>query len=356
MASCTALFDHVAALSTSTEFTDVVLVARAEDGTSKELPSHLCILARSPVFKRMFCGTFSESALKSVEIPVTKPKHLEIMREYMYTDKMELADDWTASDIVELMALFDKYGVTSAFSLVSEELMKHLDNLALSDAQEIVDHLSITVGQQELVHEALAKIVPKVESGSEVMQFLVWLQRFHESSGVPVHDVLADVIPKVEFGSQVMQFLVWLQQFHRSSGLPVQTEQDACLQEVRTDQAALERELEVDHGNADELDVMRARLLMTAKFLEKVSESLETECRGTGTGTSYTFCTGPRCYRQTPVSVTVTTLTEINKTEKPMLSFGIGRLLADMNSAFTGQTQLAGNIPACASAKRQKTS
>ena len=178
MALGMALSHYIESLRSSDKFTDIVLVARTEDGTTKDLPSHLCILARSPVLDRMFSGAFAESASKRVEIPVAKVNHLELVRDYLYTDKMEFAADWTASDSVDLMALVDKYEVTSAFDLVSKELMNQLGKLGLRDAEQILDHMVSTVGQQGFVQEALAEIVQKVKEGSEVMQFLAWLQDF----------------------------------------------------------------------------------------------------------------------------------------------------------------------------------
>eukprot|EP00927_Polykrikos_kofoidii_P064926 TRINITY_DN60733_c0_g1_i1.p1 TRINITY_DN60733_c0_g1~~TRINITY_DN60733_c0_g1_i1.p1 ORF type:complete len:378 (+),score=63.01 TRINITY_DN60733_c0_g1_i1:77-1135(+) len=352
MASCTALLNHVEALSTNDKFTDVVLIACADDGISKDLPSHLCILARSTVFERMFSGAFAESALKRVEIPVIKVKHLEILREYLYTDKMEFAADWTAHDCVNLIALCDKYEVPSAFSLVSGELMKQLDSLSLSDCEQVVDDLSAAVSQQAIVQEALNKLASKVDSGIQVAEFLDWLQRFHGRSGSSVLEALTNVVPKVQFGSQVMLLLIWLQQYQRCSGQVVKTVQDACLQKVCADQDFLEKELALNYGNAEELDVMRARMLMTSKFLEQVGASLQTVCHGTGFGSSY--CSASRCTAR--VSVNVSTSTKINITEKKMLSFGIGRLMEDMNAAFTKQAEPLGNKQAGESAKRQKTS
>mmetsp|Transcript_104366 Transcript_104366/g.180279 ORF Transcript_104366/g.180279 Transcript_104366/m.180279 type:complete len:181 (-) Transcript_104366:294-836(-) len=180
------------------------------------------------------------------------------------------------------------------------------------------------------------------------MQFLIWLLNFYRRNALPVQEALVRVVPKVAFGGQVMQVLVWLQQFHRCSGQPVETEQDACLQKVCIDQSALERELAIDHGSVDEVDVMRARMLMTTKFLEKVSASLQTAC----TLSARRDCPSRRCYE----AVFFHEKASINTTEKPMLTFGIGRLMEDMNIAFARQIQLAGNSTESQSAKRQKTS
>lgn len=321
MEACKAILHHVAALSGSDEFTDVVLVARTEDGTSKDLPSHLCILARSPVFKRMFSGTFAESTLKRVEIPVANTTHLELLRAYLYTDKFEYPSDWAANDSVELMALCDKYEVPPAFDLVSGEFLNQLGELDLTGAEESVMRLSSAIGREAFVHDALAKLVHKVV-----------------------------------FGSQLMQFLVWLRQFHRLSGLPIQAQQKSCLQAVSIDQAALERELAVDHAEADEVDVMRARMLMTTSFLEKVSASLETTTFANGIGHTTEICSSRSCYQRNRVQVTVSTTAEINTVAKPKLSFGIGRLMEDMDALFAGRAQSVGGNPDCVSAKRQKTS
>eukprot|EP00973_Karenia_brevis_P039156 5408189-Karenia_brevis.AAC.1 len=232
------------------------------------------------------------------------------------------------------MALCDKYELTTACSLVFKELIKRLSNLSLSEAEQIVDQLSTTVGQQAPLQEALTEVASKVESGPQIMQFLIWLLNFYRRNALPVQEALVRVVPKVAFGGQVMQVLVWLQQFHRCSGQPVKTEQDACLEKVCIDQSALERNLAIDHGSVDEVDVMRARMLMTTKFLEKVSASLQTA--RTVSARRDVFI--PRLGRYHSVSFHGTD--PINTTEKPMLTFGIGRLMEDMNIAFARQPRV----------------
>ena len=74
---------HLEALRSHDTFTDVVLVACAEDGNSTDFPSHLNRLARSPVFERMFSGAFAESVSKRVEIPVARVEYLELLRDYV---------------------------------------------------------------------------------------------------------------------------------------------------------------------------------------------------------------------------------------------------------------------------------
>ena len=341
MASGTDLSGHLAALRSNDSFTDVVLVACAEDGNLMDFPSHLNILARSPVFERMFSGAFAESALKRVEIPVARVEYVELLRDYLYTDKMEFPDDWTASDAVELLALVDKYDVTSANSLVSKELMKQVGKLELSDAKQILERMTCRFGQQVRIvqQEALVQVATKVKSGREAMDFLIYLQDFQLRSGISVTGALAKIVSKMQFGSQVMQCLVWLQRFHRSTGIPVQTERDALMEKIEINKNALERELAVRHGDADAADVMRARMLMTTKFLERVTQSMSSSV--------HSSC--PRCF----LRLSSTTCLDL---DQPMLSFGVGRLMEDMHIAFTGQPPMAGVSSDCANVKRQKTS
>lgn len=313
MESFRTLFQHFEALSANDAYADVVIVARAEDGSSKEFPSHLTILARSPVFERMFTGSFSEGSSRRVEIPVAKAKFVEALRHYLYTDEMDLAEEWTARDLVELMALCDKYEVPPAFQVAYNKLMECIENATTSDAKRAVEHLSCAVGQPALVREALGKI-----------------------------------IPKLVFGSDLMQFFIWLRRFERHNSMSLAAEQKACLQKVTSDRNNLEMELASDHTDADELDITQARMLLTASFLQGVSSSLETTCVGIGTGFGYAD-------RYGRANVRVSTTTEINTTSKPLLNFGIGLLMEDMMALFAPQTRPAREShPEEAAAKRQK--
>merc|ERR1711862_992684 len=83
-----------------------------------------------------------------------------------------------------------------------------------------------------------------------------------------------------------------------------------------------ERELAMDHPNADVNDVIRAKMLVTAKFLERVSSSLQTQVSAP--------CNINRCYSTTTV--------EINTAAKPSLKYGIARLTENMLSLFATQS------------------
>lgn len=60
------VLEHLRNLAVSTENTDVTLVAKLDDGSSKEFPSHISMLSRSDVFASMFASSFVEGASKRV--------------------------------------------------------------------------------------------------------------------------------------------------------------------------------------------------------------------------------------------------------------------------------------------------
>merc|ERR1712226_1070038 len=84
-----------------------------------------------------------------------------------------------------------------------------------------------------------------------------------------VQNALAEIVPKVVFGLDVMQFLIWLRQIHRRSRMSFDATIKACLKKVAPDREALDKELATKHENANESDVVSARLLVVTQFLQQ---------------------------------------------------------------------------------------
>lgn len=229
------LSEHLKALSSSGAKADVVLVACTEDGAAKELPSHACILERSPVFRRMTSEPFVESATKRLEIPVCEAKHLEAVRQYLYTDKMDFPGDWSAGDVVEVMALCTKYDLPLALQLAAEALMERLGTMLSADAEQAVERLVVVIDQDALVNEALAA-----------------------------------VLQNVTFGRDVTRHLMWLRQLRRRARRPLDAEQTACLRKVTHERSLHAKELAQAHAGADATDIAQARALVSVYFLSRV--------------------------------------------------------------------------------------
>jgi len=280
------LLQYMKALSTDTVLADVMLVACVENCTPQELPAHVCVLARSPVFQRMFTGSFVESTMRRVQIPVVKAKHLEVVRQYFYTDSMEFDASWTASDMVEVITLCDKYEMPGGLHLAVKQLQVQLKRLELLESERVVDHLSNTINNHAILKE-----------------------------------IVHSLVSKVTFGDHVLLFLVWLDRLEQRIGLSLEAEQKQCLQQVTVDRSALEEELSVDLGNMDRESAMRFRLLLIAKFLECTSCELEASTE---------------VYRGYP-SRRMSLQVPINPAIKPSLTYVVQRLVQDVTTLSASQ-------------------
>jgi len=102
------------------------------DGTEARIfKAHVLILSlRSPVWAAEFReGAFKEGRERRVQIQQVKPCHFQVFLQLLYTTKLDdpsMLLEFTAQDMMEVVVLADRYGVTGLATEVSNGVSRRL--------------------------------------------------------------------------------------------------------------------------------------------------------------------------------------------------------------------------------------
>ncbi|KUF76527.1 Actin-fragmin kinase [Phytophthora nicotianae] len=114
---------HLRSLVNNQLMSDVTFIVEGEP-----IFGHKSLCVRCNYFKAMFTGEMKESTAGEVEISdVSRATFLSLL-EYVYTDRLAVADD----DVKELFVAADRYGIESLKRLCAQKLLKsvNVDNVA----------------------------------------------------------------------------------------------------------------------------------------------------------------------------------------------------------------------------------
>lgn len=300
--------EHLSQLLSQREFADVVLVATPDgaDGEAEEVWANSHILSRSPVLARMFSDGFVEGRSKRAEIPVRLVRHLRDMVRYLYTDSMELKEDAGLEDVVETLALVQRYELPiGAVNLLGARLDNMLENIALGDAIELAGRaLAAGVPRQSFQAIAARVVQAAIFGTGEVLRSLAWASFIEEQYG----DIIApsfrqDLLKKV----------------------------DPKLAQLKAEVEMLPLESGID------VHAVAARSLMLSQFMAVASEALAARTTCFGMETAWVTCSSRVCSHRTKAEVNFRRELVINEEPKAGLVLAAGKMLEDVQTLLAVQ-------------------
>ena len=165
---CSLNADVQSTIANEEEFQDVTLIVGTEDSRQEIKANKFMLVARSPVFARMFNTEMKEKGNGTVEIPDIHPAVCEEMLSFMYTGRLaELKSVQTAED---LLVVAEKYELLRLKAMCENRIALYL---SVSNAAHILSFANMYCGKQ-FKDKVIEFIASNNETCSKVMKTEGW--------------------------------------------------------------------------------------------------------------------------------------------------------------------------------------
>ncbi len=178
--------DIESAIENNEEYQDTTLIVGQEDSKKEIKANKFMLMARSPVFARMFQIDMKEKRTNTVEIPDISPNLFKRVLSYIYTGKVN--ELLSLEDTISMMNTAGKYNLDHLKALCENRLATLLSKTNAAHVLAVAENLSCS----KLKCEAIKFITQNNDLCGEVMKTKGWKEV--KDCGELVEEVLSSVI------------------------------------------------------------------------------------------------------------------------------------------------------------------